>query len=702
MAKIKKITRSYSQHITVYEGEVDFFGKPHGKGCFICEGMNSSTEGEFVKGQFIRGRVVCPSFKGEICPSDGTAYSLKYDDGSSYVGEIYIQHLGAIGNITAILPQGQGVRTYPDTSTYTGGFSGGEPHGQGTLTYSDSKSWSGEFTNGRAHTGEGVFRGSGSEICGVIVDGYPYFAKGSWLYLDDLFEGEWINGELQGHGKITFENGDVYEGNFEDDRFNGKGVLSYADGDIYEGEFKDGSRHGYGILRRADGDIYEGSFVGGEIEGKGKYTYTDGSVEEGEFKNGELNGRGKYTDLDGYAEEGEFKDGHLIKGKATFPFGILCEGEWKIDGENKGHGKITYPNGDCYEGEWTDRYTMPWGEFEYGYRGVRPNGEGSMRYADGSIYKGEFDAGTPEGKGTYIEASGKYFYESLCWTHGFNALAVTRRSGDGETAGGMVDGKFVLDPKSEKRVTLGKRTVFGKEFNKISSCIVGERDGVHLAYIDLPEDSCYIGTIVYDEIGSCWLFDNGRFECFVDDERLVYEGAFKGGVPCGIGKITCGSTFFGDNEDGWLFRWRGYTYIGEMADGHWRGHGTYTDSQGRTFEGIWTDDGCCGRVTLLGDGSKTLGKMINFEFFSQGERRDIYEGTKNASGAPHGYGKLCYADGSSYEGQFKNGAWFGEGVYTDTNGDSYAGYFIGTQSSENVTKNGTERGKMVDGRFISI
>ena len=56
---------------------------------------------------------------------------------------------------------------------------------------------------------------------------------------------EKIDIELNGKGKIKYENGDVYEGEFKDGELDGQGKFISANGKlIYEGEFKDGKQNG--------------------------------------------------------------------------------------------------------------------------------------------------------------------------------------------------------------------------------------------------------------------------------------------------------------------------------------------------------------------------------------------------------------------------------------------------------------------------
>lgn len=65
---------------------------------------------------------------------------------------------------------------------------------------------------------------------------------GNCIYFQKDFgtlEGEYINGDLIGHAKMTYSNGDIYEGGWSLECKQGKGKLICVDGKIIEGEWKD-------------------------------------------------------------------------------------------------------------------------------------------------------------------------------------------------------------------------------------------------------------------------------------------------------------------------------------------------------------------------------------------------------------------------------------------------------------------------------
>lgn len=52
----------------------------------------------------------------------------------------------------------------------------------------------------------------------------------------------------------------------------------------------------------------------------------------------------------------------------------------------------------------------------------------------------------------------------------------------------------------------------------------------------------------------------------------------------------------------------------------------------------------------------------------------------------HGFGKMNYADGSSYEGEWKNNLMSGEGVYIDSDKIRWEGIFVDGQFDSKIQK----------------
>lgn len=196
-----------------------------------------------------------------------------------------------------------------------------------------------------------------------IEDGFT--GKATFQYKNgDTYSGDWLKGKKHGKGIYTFGNdipnkdhevfsgfsgylaktAVVYEGNWANDKANGVGSMRYNNSvhnisSEYVGEWQDGHFHGQGKLSFSTGDYYDGAWEKGSKIGTAivRYKYRDDAIYEGSTLNNSAYGLGKFT----------------------------------------------YPNGDVYIGEMD----------------VKPNGQGTMYYADGHSITGSFKNGkyvTPE------------------------------------------------------------------------------------------------------------------------------------------------------------------------------------------------------------------------------------------------------------------------------------------------------------------
>lgn len=54
------------------------------------------------------------------------------------------------------------------------------------------------------------------------------------------YEGDWVNGHMNGFGTYRFADGATYEGVMQNDWPNGEGTARYPNGGVYVGRWKDG------------------------------------------------------------------------------------------------------------------------------------------------------------------------------------------------------------------------------------------------------------------------------------------------------------------------------------------------------------------------------------------------------------------------------------------------------------------------------
>ena len=111
--------------------------------------------------------------------------------------------------------------------------------------------------------------------------------QGSW------YEGDFVDGAFHGMGKYQFAYNQpkTYTGQFANNNMNGKGVMVWDEqGDSvytrYEGDYVDGKMQGHGTLFYRNGDKYIGEFSNDNKEGSGIfYDITSQQKRMGTWKN---------------------------------------------------------------------------------------------------------------------------------------------------------------------------------------------------------------------------------------------------------------------------------------------------------------------------------------------------------------------------------------------------------------------------------
>lgn len=93
--------------------------------------------------------------------------------------------------------------------------------------------YDGYFVNGQFE-GEGTLNTNLSENEQVVenIELTKNFHDHKFLYT-----GNFLNGQLNGKGKITFTDGSTYDGNFQENQIRGKGTFTFKNGSSYEGIF---------------------------------------------------------------------------------------------------------------------------------------------------------------------------------------------------------------------------------------------------------------------------------------------------------------------------------------------------------------------------------------------------------------------------------------------------------------------------------
>ncbi|KAK9511048.1 hypothetical protein O3M35_005697 [Rhynocoris fuscipes] len=209
-----------------------------------------------------------------------------------------------------------------------------------------------------------------------------------YLYANAKYTGRWLNGKMEGTGKLEWPDGKIYTGQFHNNMCHGYGIIEIPSVSVYEGQWREGYKNGHGITKYDNGDIYIGYYKDGLENGHGvrkigRFTSSQASVYVGEWLSGQKNGYGvmnnictgeKYlglwsnnmkngsgliVTLDGIYYEGQFVQDILTgHGVMVFEDGTYYEGELREAGVFSGKGTLTFSSGDTFEGSlhgtWAD------------------------------------------------------------------------------------------------------------------------------------------------------------------------------------------------------------------------------------------------------------------------------------------------------------------------------------------------------------
>ena len=164
----------------------------------------------------------------------------------------------------------------------------------------------------------------------------------------DYYIGPFINNLPNGQGKTFTKNGKVrYQGNFVNGCLQGKGKLYFDNDEYYEGDFLNNVKHGKGKLYYPNGQIkYDGDFANDKFDGYGKYVLENGENYIGEWSNGLRHGKGAVYESNGYLkQQGNYINGNYEGEDET---GVVN----RIGALNEGTGKVKInfgsQNGELY------------------------------------------------------------------------------------------------------------------------------------------------------------------------------------------------------------------------------------------------------------------------------------------------------------------------------------------------------------------
>jgi hypothetical protein len=100
-----------------------------------------------------------------------------------------------------------------------------------------------------------------------------------------IYEGFWIDDQIEGTGKYEWPEGMKYNGEFKSNRIDGRGVGTWPDGETYAGEWRNDKRDGLGRVSLPSGRVFVGSFVC-DFPIHGQTTEPDGALYDTRFDGG--------------------------------------------------------------------------------------------------------------------------------------------------------------------------------------------------------------------------------------------------------------------------------------------------------------------------------------------------------------------------------------------------------------------------------
>jgi len=106
--------------------------------------------------------------------------------------------------------------------------------------------------------------------------------------------------------------GATKQGEFRNGQFNGHGTIWWIDGSAYQGTWVDNQMHGQGTVWFANGSVYEGDWVNSQMQGQGTFWWADGAVHQGAWANSRQHGWGTFWWANGQNRNGRWENGTFV------------------------------------------------------------------------------------------------------------------------------------------------------------------------------------------------------------------------------------------------------------------------------------------------------------------------------------------------------------------------------------------------------
>ena len=224
------------------------------------------------------------------------------------------------------------------------------------IEISEEKIYKGSWNYNKNYNGYGTIyefnseKNRDSRTEGIFIDGLLNGYGRIFLSNEEMLVGEFMYNKLNGIGEYYRNDGSIYKGSFFGGLPQGNGEEIFNDGSTFTGFYLAGKKK-YGKYSWKNGNYYQGDFYNDIFHGYGVYKWGGGRTYEGNWNNGKMDGKGKIMYVDGSYYDGEFKEGEKSgKGIYVWNKDKYYDGEWKNDKQN-GYGTY-YKNGNKVKGFW--------------------------------------------------------------------------------------------------------------------------------------------------------------------------------------------------------------------------------------------------------------------------------------------------------------------------------------------------------------
>ena len=360
---------------------------------------------------------------------------------------------------------------------------------------------------------------------------------------------------------------------------------------------------------------------------------------------------------------------HNCFGTVTWAVGNKYVGEWR-DGKRNGQGTVTFANGEKYVGEWEND---------------KRNGQGTYTWANGNKYVGEFKDSKLDGLGTVTWANGdKYVGEHKDGKRDGQAT-LFRADGSVVSAGIWADDKFVRSAPVQQQPS--------NTLNNELARLRAETEEAKRRQAQAEEQLRLAQQAALQREDKFWdgakaIGNKEAFEGYVASHP---SGRYVGLANAGIHRLSqskslpaqeAAATECLGNPESWNLCIgiqtlnSGVKYVGEFKGGKRNGQGTLTWPNGQKYVGEFKDNTRSGQGTVTWpSGQKYVGEFKENRFSGQGT--------------------LTWPDGQKYVGEFKDNKRSGQGINNLPDGTKYVGEWKDDKANGHGTRNWPDGAKYV-------